>query len=268
MHFEQPVKNVIWSNEGYGNAVAIDTGKLYFIDAMANVNAMREFRMKVESIFSKKASALLLTHHHGDHIFGNQLFKDLNIISSHKTREILIKWGEEVFKPEIIKDWEGYSHQNFNLTLPNLTFHKEIIFHDDYPLKFIRLDGHVEGASMLWDIDNKTVIAGDLIFNHRFPYGADMTSDVVKWRKALNYIINLKPEVTISGHGPPATLEDLTEIHTFLKDVIKYYKTNKMIKLEEIIKDKNFPEYYGKGNELTRERSIKSWHEKFYPNRE
>ena len=76
MHFEHLADNVIWTNEGFGNAVAIDTGKLYFIDSMANRYTMRKFKEKVESVFNKKAHALLLTHHHGDHIFGNQLFKD------------------------------------------------------------------------------------------------------------------------------------------------------------------------------------------------
>ncbi len=265
MHFEQPSKNVIWTNEGFGNAVAIDTGKLYFIDSMANRNTMRKFREKVESVFNKKAHALLLTHHHGDHIFGNQLFKDLPIISSHKTREILIDWGKEIFLPENMKDWEGYSAEGFELTLPNHTFEKEMTFHDDHPLEFICLDGHVEGATICWDPDHKTIIAGDEIFNRRFPYGADMTSDVIKWRDALSYLIDLNPELVISGHGLPATNEDLREIHDFLKDVVRYYVTNKDISVKEILNDIEFPEYYNEGREVSREGSIKSWYLKFHP---
>lgn len=265
MHFEQPSKIVIWTNEGFGNAVAIDTGKLYFIDSMANRNTMMKFKEKVESIFNKKAHALLLTHHHGDHIFSNQLFKDHPIISSHETREILITWGNEVFIPEIIEDWENYSSEGFELVLPNQTFNKDMTFHDEHPMKFIRLDGHVEGASILWDLDHRIILASDLIFNHRFPYGADMTSDVLKWEKAIGYLINLNPELVISGHGPPATKDDLKEIKQFFHDVVKYFEMNENISVEEIIRDEGFPEYYNEDAEVRREGSIESWYLKFHP---
>ncbi len=29
----------------------------------------------------------------------------------------------------------------------------------EFPMKFIRLDGHVEGAAICWDNDHKTIIA-------------------------------------------------------------------------------------------------------------
>ena len=232
---------------------------------MANRYTMRKFKEKVESVFNKKAHALLLTHHHGDHIFGNQLFKDHSIISSHKTREFLIKWGKEVFISEIIKDWENYSSEGFELVLPNQTFNNDITFYDEHPMKFICLDGHVEGASILWDLDHRILLAGDLIFNHKFPYGADMTSDVIKWEKAIDYLIDLKPELVISGHGPPATKDDLKEIKHFFHDVCKYFETNENISVEEIIKDDGFPIYYNENAEVRREGSIESWYSKFHP---
>jgi len=55
-------------------AVVIDTGMYPFFAA--------KIRKDLESSTGTPVTKLMLTHYHGDHVFGNQAFKDCQIISS------------------------------------------------------------------------------------------------------------------------------------------------------------------------------------------
>ena len=125
------------------------------------------------------------------------------------------------------------------------------------------LDGHTRGSSILWEPQSRILIAGDLVFNHQYPYGGDPTTNLPEWIEAIEFLIKLDPKITISGHGPLATVEDLKEIKNFL--LLTNDFINKGIKdgltSEEIANTSNFPNYYGEDRIERRKLSLQNWTE-------
>ena len=132
MDFEIVDESLIWTEKGYGNSSAIDLGgKIIVIDAMFNWELAKEWRKLIEQHFNEPISGLVLTHHHADHTFGNQVFSDLPIISSLKIRKIMKHFEQEVWlneTPEDLAEWEagGYGVKGLQITPANLCFENRI----------------------------------------------------------------------------------------------------------------------------------------------
>lgn len=267
MDFEIVDEYLIWTEEGYGNSAAIDLGgKIIIVDAMFNWELVKEWRKLIEQHFNEPVSGLVLTHHHTDHTFGNQVFSDLPIISSLKIRKIMKHFEQEVWPnetPEDLVEWEagGYGVKGLQITHANLCFENRIQIYGERMLEVIQADGHTGGSTYLWEPETKTLIAGDLVFNKQFPYGGDDTCDPIIWQTVMERLIDLKPKTIISGHGPPASNKDLVEINDFFlksNDFIRK-KLDESSNFQEIADDPNFPEYYSQDRAERKSVTIERW---------
>ncbi len=271
MNFEIVAKHLIWTDVGYGNSAAIDLGnKLFVIDSMFNWELATEWRSIVEQHFNKPVSGLILTHHHADHTFGNQVFSDLPIISSLEIRKITQEFEQEVWMKvtqEDLNEWEagGYGVKNLQLTHSNLCFEIKLEIYGERKLVLIQADGHTSGSTYLWEPETRTLIAGDLVFNKQFPYGGDETCNVVVWQKVIEDLIALEPEIIISGHGSIAAIKDLEEINDFFLNSIDFIreKLKERLTSEKIEKDPHFPEYYSQDRVERKKVTIEQWVEFF-----
>jgi cyclase len=267
MEFEIVTEHLIWTNLGYGNSAAIDLGeKVYVIDSMFNWELAKEWRSTIEQHFGTPVSGLILTHHHADHTFGNQVFSDLPIISSFEIREITKEFEDEVWANSTEEDraeWEtgGYGVKNLQLVHSNLCFEKKLFLFGDSKLEVIKADGHTAGSTYLWHPETKTLIAGDLVFNKEFPYGGDETCDLLTWQKVMADLINLKPKFIISGHGPVATVKDLEEINDFFVKIIDFLRkmVREGISFEKIEVDPQLPDYYSQDRVERKKATIERW---------
>ncbi len=267
MKFNTINDHLIWTDEGFGNSVAIDIGgKIYVIDTMFNWELAHEWRSLVEQHFNEPVSGVIITHHHADHTYGNQVFVDLPIISSLEQRKITERWEKEIwpsFTPEDIEEWEenGYGVKSLQLTHSNICFENTLQLFGERTLNIIRADGHTLGSSYLWEPEEKTLIAGDLIFNKQFPYGGDDTCDIITWQKVIESLIALKPKTIVSGHGPVATIQDLEEINAFFIKSIDFIrsKLEEGLNAQEIHEDPNFPEYYSQDRVERKKFTIERW---------
>jgi len=271
MNFEIVTEHLIWTDVGYGNSVAIGLGeKVFVIDSMFNWELASEWRNTIEKHFKKPVSGLILTHHHADHTFGNQVFVDLPIISSLEIRKITEAFETEVWENETEEDraeWEadGYGVKNLQLTHSNLCFEKNLHLFGERKLELIQADGHTVGSTYLWQPETKTLIAGDLVFNRVFPYGADASCNVVIWQKVIEDLIALEPEIIISGHGPVATVKDLEEINEFLSGSIHFIKEKLKygLSVDEIVNDPSLPDYYSEDRAERKKATFEHWVEFF-----
>lgn len=75
-------------NGAWSNAGVIDLGtELLVFDAFNIPSAAQELKTQAEILTGKKVKYLITSHYHGDHIFGNQAFKEEVIISTEVTKE-------------------------------------------------------------------------------------------------------------------------------------------------------------------------------------
>jgi glyoxylase-like metal-dependent hydrolase (beta-lactamase superfamily II) len=74
------LKGGCWSE----TMTVIDTGKtLVVVDTYASYKLAEKARVYIDKIFNKPVSHVINTHHHWDHTFGNQVFKN-SVIIGHK----------------------------------------------------------------------------------------------------------------------------------------------------------------------------------------
>ncbi len=259
--------HIIWTNVGFGNSVAIDLGgTVYIVDSMTNWKLAAEWRHIVGEYFKKPIGGLILTHHHPDHVFGNQSFTDVPIIASVDIRTMMNGFKTEYWENidlEERNEWEneGYGIKEFQFTSPTICFKDKLHLYGPKSLELVQVDGHTSGSTYLWQPDSKTLIAGDLVFNKEGPYGADESCNILTWQKVIESLIDLKPEIIVSGHGPRATIQDLNEINDFFLNCITFIrkKLTEGMTPKEIEVHSDFPDYYYSGRSERKKRSINRW---------
>ncbi len=92
------------SGKGRGNIGAIELPDYTIvIDSTLFPSTATSFRESLEAQIKSPIRKLLLTHYHADHVFGNQIFEDFEIILHHQLMRLMK---------------EGVS--NFNFQIPTL----------------------------------------------------------------------------------------------------------------------------------------------------
>lgn len=142
------------------------------------------------------------THYHGDHTFGNQVFKDSGAIIAHENvfKSLVGSSGKEHL--DFFKTMNIPGMDETVITLPNMLFKDRMeIFVGGYHLKLIHVRGHTDGDLFIYIEKLKTLITGDLVFNRKIPYMGD--AYIEDWLSAMNKLGDLDAEIYIPGHGEP-----------------------------------------------------------------
>ena len=179
------------------------------------------------------------THYHGDHTFGNQIFKNSKTIIAHKNvRNRLIESGQEHLS--LFKTFGLPGIDEVEITPPNIIYEKEMeIWLGEYRLQLLyHGKGHTDGDTIIYIDQLRTVITGDLVFNKKIPYMADSYID--DWIASLKYIELLKNETVIPGHGPIGERTTIIAMKHYLMNlrelVLAQLKDNKTLKeAQEIV---------------------------------
>ena len=186
------------------------------------------------------------THYHGDHTFGNQVFRDSKTIIAHKNvRKTLIESGQEHLT--FFKTFNLPGMDEVVVTLPNVVYETKMdIWLGEYHLELLyRGRGHTDGDTIVYIPHLHTVIAGDLVFNKKIPYMGDAYID--EWIKTLDYIEDLKNETVIPGHGEVGGRPSVIAMKHYLLNlkrmVLEQLKKGKSLKetqdaVEPVLKEK------------------------------
>ncbi len=272
MTIEKIVENVYSISDGStrGNVAAyVLPNQIIFIDSGMNIPLVKKFREKLEKETGKKTTYLLITHTHGDHIFGNQVFKDCKIISSKHTEERMIESEKTNWAPdkivEMIKNAEDPSTlEGLVIVLPTETFGDQMEITDgDVKVIFKRTGGHTEGSSYVYCPNYKSLTAGDNLFIDSFPWGGAPSANPEKWIAALEEYLSLDIDYYLPGHGPVSNKDKIQEFLTYISKVVDLMR--KMIaegkSEEEIIKETDAIEYHPPKRPQWKELTLKKWYE-------
>ena len=171
------------------------------IDTRPTPSEARKVLKEIRKLTDLPIVYTINTHYHGDHTFGNQVFKSSKSIIAHKNvRNTLIKSGQDHLS--LFKTFGLPEMDEVEVTPPNILYEKEMeIWLGGYRLQLIHHGkGHTNGDTIIFIDQLRTVITGDLVFNKKIPYMAD--AYIEDWIKSLKYIELLKNETVIPGHGP------------------------------------------------------------------
>ncbi|WP_409368702.1 MBL fold metallo-hydrolase [Lysinibacillus sp. 38-6] len=253
-----------------GNAGFVDLGdKTLVFDTFNTQQAAQDLRNIAEKITNRPVTWVINSHFHGDHMRGNQVFKDCHIISSqmslqqmqenHPQRiaeqqddiDGLKNYIETLSKQnESLNDRQKLTEINFlkellislpelELVLPQCTFTNEFtMFGTKRTAKVITLGGgHSPCDSFLYIPEDKIIFMADLLFVGMhpsfFPY-----SNPVQWTTILDKVSDLPIEKAIPGHGSIGTKEDIGKLKNYIKEMMALAKETS--NLEEV----SIPEDY------------------------
>ena len=274
LSIEKVKKNVYAITDGStrGNVTAyVLPTQIVFIDSGMNLPLIKKFREYVEQEANKKASVLFITHEHGDHVFGNQVFEDCKIITSEHTHKETLGAKEKNWTPEALDEWKKNAEdpsalEGLRIVLANKTFaDKYEIVDGDVRVIAKRTGGHTEGSSYVYCPNYKVLFAGDNLFNYQFPWGGPPSANPVKWIKALKEYLSLDVEHYIPGHGQISNEEPIEEFLDYLKKVVSLMKEQIAAgKSEErILEQADKIEYYPprEGREQWKIATLKKWYE-------
>jgi len=258
---------------GSGNAGAIILHDQVVVVDSQYLKYAKELRREIERTTSKKIRFLLLTHSHSDHVFGNEVFRDCEIVAHRslkaRMQELLsTTWSKESLEKQIAElrktDPERASRfEGIQITLPTHVFEEEFKIADkDLEVVMRHVGGHTRDSSIVYFPAEQTLFSGDLIFSQTFPYGADPTVDPDEWLKALNDIMEMPVRTIVPGHGPMCDKREVQAYIDFIKTVKE--KMIAMIRIgktmEEITRDENYPLFYSKSADQRRQSTLAQWY--------
>jgi len=231
------------------NAGIIDLGdRTVVYDAFMTPVAARDLRQAAESLTGQPVHAVINSHYHNDHIWGNQVFSaGADIISSTQTRKLIIKEGaleiqgyrasaqqtlstiEESFKVETdnknrnqLKILVDYFQAilatlpELEIRLPNLTFTDDMILEgSSRSARLITFaGGHCGSDTILHLPQDGIVFMEDLLFVDVHPYLADGDPDALQ--QILAQVRKLGATKFVPGHGPVGDARHLDWMDTYI----------------------------------------------------
>jgi cyclase len=234
-----------------GNAGIIDLGDRTLVyDALFTPQAAADLLTAAESVTGRAVDAVVNSHYHNDHIWGNQVFDaHTDILSTEGTRQLILATGghddypsfranarpslestraqleaaQEEGERRQLSLWMDY-HQGFleaepmlQVRAPNVTFDRRLALHGtDRSAELIAFDGgHTPSDIVLWLPQEGIAFMSDLLFIEHHPWLG--CGDPDKLLDILDQISDLAPQVLVPGHGPVGGPDSLEQMKQYVR---------------------------------------------------
>ena len=213
-----------WNNSGF-----VNRGGGLVVDTFMDVPYTRRMVELYREVGPQPPRYLVNTHHNGDHVWGNQLFKDSEIIA-HRFCKQAMEEGitpaefqalfSDPVPPErqwVADDVSVYDFSGIEVTLPTRLIEDRLDLDlDGSPCHIIYVGpAHCSSDLIVHLPEDGVLFAGDIIFNEGTPLGWEGTND--KWIEAIDFLISLEPEVIVAGHGPLCDIEGAKKFRSYLE---------------------------------------------------
>ncbi|WP_017937286.1 quinoprotein relay system zinc metallohydrolase 1 [Zestomonas thermotolerans] len=158
-------------------------------------------RQAIGKVSDKPLVRVLLTHHHPDHVLGNQAFSDVPIAALAGTRELLAEQGDAMAENmyRLVGDWM----RGTEVVLPTETLEEGVLEIGDHRLRLLALGGHTGADLAIFDETTGVLFAGDLVFHER-ALTTPNSPGLDVWLNDLERLQALPWKLVVPGHGPVA----------------------------------------------------------------
>lgn len=210
---------------------------IYIIDTFIGPKAMNPVNSYIESNMGEKPIIVVNTHYHWDHVWGNCAYKAYPIVANKKSLEFLAEKGEMDLKKH-----QEYAKGKVEITLPNLTFSKSLVFEEDN-VRLFHSPGHTEDSITVYDAQDKVLVVGD---NLERPIPYLMADNLDEYYKTLQSYLEMDFNDVIGGHigveGKQLIYDNAKYIKSFIEgcapesdeESYKYiHELNKKLRMQE-----------------------------------
>lgn len=244
------------NNDQYGKAICnagiVDLGnKTLVFDAFLAPSAAKELKLIAMQLTHKQVSYVVNSHHHNDHIRGNQEFlPQASIISTTTTKNEIdrVEPGEQEWEKkygpamleavrkrsinsnaadrEELPFWIGYYEGGIEasdevfMAVPNILFDDSMwITGSKLSVKLVeRKNGHTASDAVLLIPSLHIAFMGDLLCNGRHPWISD--GDTKAWRESLKVFYEDSVYTTyLPGYGEVCGKDQLKTLYDYLSDI-------------------------------------------------
>jgi glyoxylase-like metal-dependent hydrolase (beta-lactamase superfamily II) len=226
------------------NSGLINAGGGMVVDTQSDLSHARQMIDLFGQVWPEMPKRVVNTHEDADHVYGNQLFGNAEIIGHRSLPERMKLVAEpaelqklmrmagspligtllKIVHPGVVAAAkqlkEDYDFDGIELVPPTTLFDDRLVVNlDDLEVHLIYVGPcHQVGDTLVWVPKVRVLFAGDVIFRLCTPMG--WVGTFVKWIETLDYIANeLKPDVIVPGHGPVCGVEGATEMKRYLEYV-------------------------------------------------
>jgi cyclase len=190
---------------------------LLAIDATQGPIPANAFIAASKQATGKDFGRLVNTHHHGDHVNGNQFFTHAEILSHPYCRDECVKAAATTPKmwdkvPGVAEGTEARK-----LVPPSVTFKDDLTYFiggTEVQFKFAG-PAHTWGDIMAYLPQYKILFAGDVAFFWVAPYANN--SYITKWIEVCDKIAGWDVDVIVPGHGPIGGKKELAEMANYFR---------------------------------------------------
>lgn len=208
VYFVEGVPGVATDNQGFiSNAGVIVTGAgVVIFDALGTPALGRLLLEKIRAITKEPIVRVIVSHYHADHIYGLQVFEDLDA-------EILAPAGAEKYLASE-NARERLEERRFTLD-PWVNDDTRLVYPDRYlgegmqfrlgDVDFIVSvvgNAHSDGDLTLYVSPDRVLLSGDIIFEGRIPFVGD--ANTRHWAQVLERMETEQLVALIPGHGSVA----------------------------------------------------------------
>ncbi|MDY0191118.1 MAG: quinoprotein relay system zinc metallohydrolase 1 [Desulfuromonas sp.] len=184
------------------NAAFIVTDKgVVVIDSGPSFAYGKSFRLAIASVTEQPVIQMLLTHHHPDHVLGNQAFADVPIAALAGTKKLLQEQGDHMAENmyRVVGDWM----RGTEVLLPSQIVEEGVLDIGGHPLRLLSLTGHTGADLAILDERTGVLFAGDLVFYQR-ALATPNTPNLSAWLADIDTLQKLPWKLIVPGHGPLA----------------------------------------------------------------
>jgi len=208
------------------NSVIIEgEHEVMLVDAqLTRTNAERVLEKIKEA--KKPLSIVYITHEHADHFLGLEVFKEAYPGARIIATSAVVDRIDKVYQEKINK-WKkllGTGATSHAVAIEK--FDGNFIEFESSKIEVLEnIQGDTDKNTMLWIPGQRTLIAGDVLFNDMHVYTAETDSKARgKWLNSLQKIRELQPSVVIPGHSKVGALLDASTAVDFTENYLLVFE--------------------------------------------
>jgi glyoxylase-like metal-dependent hydrolase (beta-lactamase superfamily II) len=251
--FEDVTGSVVLAQNDYGaNLVCIALeNELVFVDAGLHTGFAAGFRRAMEERFGLKASTLMMTHAHIDHLLGIGAFSDCEVVAAEAGRMRFERFLAAEYTEEVIQGVERvFPHFRESVELAELsmptTWVKDRMVLGGGDVVFQLVGGHSSCSSSIHVIPERVMMAGDLMQVDRAPYFGEPDTDIGSWVEALKTWEDMDVDTVVPGHGGAVDLSYVARVRAFFEEMLGALRSLKEegVPLDEVAHHTRLPSGY------------------------